>query len=367
MPSTGHVILAISSNNVFQGVRQNDMLIYASSNNSIFVGPSNQNHLHISPNMVNVSGPLNVMGDLMQNGELFVSGGGGFGGSSLSISGPVSCSYIQVSNGATQGNNGGTAQYLVNGPSNAFTGVAKNVADGITISTINSNAYTNFVTWNSDGTQCNELARMTYRNNQPYIGIRTTAPTHNLHVEGNAFASTLYYGHIQAVSDVRAKENIAPVDAKWAEDTISKLRVVNYNLIGESKKTVGLVAQEVESILPSALQSIDRYLPVTPALTVEIDVDVDHKQRLYTTTSLSIGGIYKTEQGTVIQVLSYNVGDGSYQVESSVTFLESGPVVLSSQLVHDFKTVDYSMIQNCTLRVVQNLLKRIAILERRIL
>lgn len=366
MPSTGHVILAISSNNVFQGVRQNDMLIYASSNNSIFIGPSNENHLHISPNMVNVTGPLNVMGDLMQNGELFVSGGGGggFGGSSLSISGPVSCSYIQVSNGARQGNNGGTTEYLVNGPSNAFTGIVKNVADGITISTINSNAYTNFVTWNSAGTQCNELARMTYSNNQPYFGIRTTVPTHNLHVEGGAYASTLYYGHIQAVSDVRAKENIVPVDAKWAEDTISKLRVVNYNLIGESEKTVGLIAQEVESILPNALQSIDRYLPVTPALTVEIDAD---EQTLSTVASLSIGGTYKTEQGVVIQVVSYNVGDGFYHFESSVPISESGPIVLSSQLVHDFKTMDYSMIQNCTLRVVQNLLKRIAILERRIL
>jgi len=53
------------------------------------------------------------------------------------------------------------------------------------------------------------------------------------------------YGQI---SDVRLKENI--VDAKPKLEDIKKLKVKNFNLIGDDLKQIGLIAQEVEEVFP---------------------------------------------------------------------------------------------------------------------
>jgi len=61
------------------------------------------------------------------------------------------------------------------------------------------------------------------------------------------------YGTI--ISDRRAKENI--VDATPKLDDILSLQVKNFNLIGSNKKQIGLIAQDVESIFPSWVDTRD--------------------------------------------------------------------------------------------------------------
>ena len=61
------------------------------------------------------------------------------------------------------------------------------------------------------------------------------------------------YGTI--VSDRRAKENI--VDATSKLDDILSLDVKNFNFIGDNKKQIGLIAQDVESVFPSWVDTRD--------------------------------------------------------------------------------------------------------------
>jgi hypothetical protein len=54
------------------------------------------------------------------------------------------------------------------------------------------------------------------------------------------------------LSDVKFKENI--VDATPKLDKLMQVRIVNYNLIGEDRKQIGVIAQEIEQILPGLIQ-----------------------------------------------------------------------------------------------------------------
>ena len=59
------------------------------------------------------------------------------------------------------------------------------------------------------------------------------------------------------LSDARAKENI--VDAPDYFDRLRKIRIVNYNLIGDNTKLLGKVAQEVEKIFPNLVFEHQEY------------------------------------------------------------------------------------------------------------
>ena len=60
------------------------------------------------------------------------------------------------------------------------------------------------------------------------------------------------YGQFVNVSDERTKTNIKTIDN--ALDKVLLLRGVNYNLISENSDEIGLIAQEVELIVPEAVK-----------------------------------------------------------------------------------------------------------------
>jgi hypothetical protein len=103
------------------------------------------------------------------------------------------------------------------------------------------------------------------------IGLHTTSPAANLHVTGNAYISSnvivsgnvtaqqnvvvsgdvLVSGVVSTSSDARLKFNIEPVD-----NALSKVLAINgvyYNKIDYPLRQVGVIAQEVESVLPEAV------------------------------------------------------------------------------------------------------------------
>jgi hypothetical protein len=77
-------------------------------------------------------------------------------------------------------------------------------------------------------------------------GADGTSWTNNFSIDqsGNATAR----GNVTAYSDVRLKTNIKPI--KDSITTIKKLRGVTFNWISDNKPSIGLIAQEVEEILP---------------------------------------------------------------------------------------------------------------------
>jgi hypothetical protein len=64
-------------------------------------------------------------------------------------------------------------------------------------------------------------------------------------------------GSYGTISDIKFKENV--VDATPKLDDILKLKVRNFNLIGEEQKQIGFIAQEFEEVFPSMVDvSIDK-------------------------------------------------------------------------------------------------------------
>jgi hypothetical protein len=83
--------------------------------------------------------------------------------------------------------------------------------------------------------------------NSGNISIGNINDTYKLDVTGTIRAT----GDVIAFSDERVKENIRTIEN--ALDKVNKLRGVEYNKIGEEKKSIGVIAQEIEKILPQVV------------------------------------------------------------------------------------------------------------------
>lgn len=84
------------------------------------------------------------------------------------------------------------------------------------------------------------------------VGIGTNTPSAKLHVVGDI----VYTGTITDISDERLKENIAPVEN--AISKIQQLRGVYFNMSDTpEKRDVGLIAQDVQVVLPEAVRVVD--------------------------------------------------------------------------------------------------------------
>jgi hypothetical protein len=67
---------------------------------------------------------------------------------------------------------------------------------------------------------------------------------------GNVQNTNNSYG---AISDISLKENIIDTTSKLAD--LLKVKIRNYNLIGDDKKQIGVIAQELETIFPSMVDT----------------------------------------------------------------------------------------------------------------
>ena len=79
------------------------------------------------------------------------------------------------------------------------------------------------------------------------VGIGTTSPAYKLDVNGTIRAT----GDVIAYSDARVKENVNTIEN--ALDKVNQLRGVEYNKIGDDKQSIGVIAQEIEKVLPQVV------------------------------------------------------------------------------------------------------------------
>jgi hypothetical protein len=84
------------------------------------------------------------------------------------------------------------------------------------------------------------------------VGIGDTSPSYKLDVDGTIRAT----GDVIAYSDKRVKENIKTIDNSL--EKVNQLRGVEFNKIGEDKKSIGVIAQEIEKILPEVVREDDK-------------------------------------------------------------------------------------------------------------
>ena len=82
------------------------------------------------------------------------------------------------------------------------------------------------------------------------LGYNSSATnTYQVLESGNVLNTNNSYG---AISDQRRKENI--VDATPKLEKLNQVRIVNFNIIGDGQKQIGVVAQELEQIFPSMVE-----------------------------------------------------------------------------------------------------------------
>ncbi len=82
------------------------------------------------------------------------------------------------------------------------------------------------------------------------VGIGTTSPTQKLDVAGSILAS----GNVTAYSDIRVKDNVESIEG--AIEKLSQIRGVTYtrtDLEDKERKYAGVIAQEIEQVLPEAV------------------------------------------------------------------------------------------------------------------
>ena len=97
----------------------------------------------------------------------------------------------------------------------------------------------------------NQNAERLRINTSGYLGVLETNPQYELDVDGDIHAS----GDVIAFSDISLKENIKTIDNSL--EKVNKLRGVEFNKIGSHKKSIGVIAQEIEKVLPEVVKEND--------------------------------------------------------------------------------------------------------------
>jgi len=85
-----------------------------------------------------------------------------------------------------------------------------------------------------------------------YVGVRRTDPSYALDVNGTIRAT----GNVIAYSDARVKENVETIPN--ALDKVKAMRGVGYNKIGEEKRSIGVIAQELLEVVPEAVHQDEK-------------------------------------------------------------------------------------------------------------
>jgi len=85
-----------------------------------------------------------------------------------------------------------------------------------------------------------------YTNSNLFIGY-TEPDNYKFKVNGNMYVG----GYITGLSDIRYKTNIT--DIYEPLNKVEQLKGIYYNLLNDDKRAIGLIAQDVEKIIPEVV------------------------------------------------------------------------------------------------------------------
>lgn len=113
---------------------------------------------------------------------------------------------------------------------------------------------------------------------------------------GNAVNTNGSYG---SISDAKLKENIE--DASPKLNDLMKVKVRNYNLIGDDKKQIGVIAQELEEVFPAMIDESEDFEDVeVPQLDEEGNEILNEEGEVVTTKE-------RVSKGTTTKSVKYSV------------------------------------------------------------
>jgi hypothetical protein len=154
-----------------------------------------------------------------------------------------------------------------------------------------------------------------------------------------------WFNSYGAISDIKVKENI--IDATPKLDKLMDVRVVNYNIVGDDKKQLGVVAQELEQVFPSMIDESPDY--------EERDVEVRDEEGniVYKTEQVLVSEAVLDEEGNVVEEAVYEtiVTD---EPEMTKERVDLGTVT---------KSVKYSVFVPMLIKAIQELNAKVESLE----
>lgn len=129
----------------------------------------------------------------------------------------------------------------------------------------------------SDGTQFNKITDIE-SNGDFYViagnvGIGNSNPNEKLEVTGNILAT----GDITAFSDANLKENVETISN--ALEKVNSMRGVTFNKLGEEKRSVGVIAQELVEVLPEAVHKSSEHYSVAYGNIVGVLIEAIKEQQ----------------------------------------------------------------------------------------
>jgi len=144
------------------------------------------------------------------------------------------------------------------------------------------------------------------------VGIGTKSPSYTLHVSGNIYAS----GDITGFSDIRLKSNMTIIDSALAK--LHTLGGYTFNVKDDERVHTGLIAQEVQKVLPEAVyeevkqDGTKGYLSIAygnmAGLLVEAIKEVDNKYKDKVNTLEEQVASLTTELAEMKQLLQQSLG-----------------------------------------------------------
>lgn len=219
-----------------------------------------------------VVGTANVTANVTIGGTLTVTGGMiGTANNANNLGGVVASSYAlktyadsvaatAYSNGATYADGraataySNAASYADSRAATAFSNAVATAASQVP--SLTSNATTYVLGGGSVTTNTFTVGTTIYSVANGNIGFGVASPSVKIDVSGAINAT----GDITSSSDIRLKSNIEKI-----EDALNKLMTLNgvtFNKIGMETRSTGVIAQEVQAVLPEAVYENDKYLSV---------------------------------------------------------------------------------------------------------
>jgi hypothetical protein len=179
------------------------------------------------------------------------TGAVGYGNASAAVSGAASNVYLYSTSAITFLSGGTTERARIDSSGNLLVGTTSNTSTAIQRNTDTASATISISS--NTATTANQ-----YGIYNRLVGDPNNTTNYFMSCVGNATTRMVVYsnGNIQntnnsygAISDVKLKENIVDASPKLAD--LMQVQVRNYNLIGDTTKQLGVVAQELESVFPS--------------------------------------------------------------------------------------------------------------------
>jgi len=192
--------------------------------------------------------------------------------------------------------------------------------------------------------------------------------------QGNIFIS----GQFINSSDERIKRDIQPYNIELSLDKINKLRVVSYREIDDKfrQKHIGFIAQELDKVLPESVKKNEKKFIPDIYKNVNCSWNNDKKYIEIDNSEFNFNFMERIQiiddEDIKFIISVIDTEDDKAKLYSD-SFLEKEPnlksnkVLLYGREIHDFHRIDKNMIFSVCVGAVQELSKKVNLLEEKVL